>query len=265
MSVSDLLFAATYGRSRRVDTPTVVLVHGAGMDHTVWALQGRYLAFHGWNVLAVDLPGHGRSRGMPALGSIVAMADCLAGLIAGHGPAPAALIGHSMGALVAIATAARYPARVSALCLLGAAARMPVHPELLALAAAHDPKAVELMCDWAFGQRGKIGGNPNPGNWLQGAARALLRRGDPAVLSTDLAACDAYAAGEADAAGVGCGALVLLGAADRMTPPKAGAQLARLIPDATATTIEAVGHMSMMEAPEEALDVIRAYLEPLCG
>jgi pimeloyl-ACP methyl ester carboxylesterase len=265
VSVSDRPFAATYGQSWRVGSPTVVLVHGAGMDHTVWALQGRYLAFHGWNVLAVDLPGHGRSRGMPALGSVAAMADWLAGLIAGHGPAPAALIGHSMGALVALVTAARHPARVSTLCLLGAAARMPVHPELLALAAAHDPEAVELMCDWAFGQRGKVGADPNPGGWLQGTARALLRRGDPAVLSADLAACDAYAGGEADAAGVSCGALVLLGAADRMTPPKAGARLARLIPDATATTVEAAGHMSMMEAPDEVLEAIRAYLEPLRG
>ncbi|MFZ1429816.1 MAG: alpha/beta hydrolase [Geminicoccaceae bacterium] len=263
--MSELPFAATYGQSWRVDSPTVVLVHGAGMDHTVWALQGRYLAFHGWNVFAVDLPGHGRSRGMPALDSVAAMADWLAGLIAGYGPGPAALVGHSMGALVAIATAARYPVRVSALCLLGAAARMPVHPELLALAAAHDPKAVELMCDWAFGQRGKVGGNPNPGGWLQGAARALLRRGDSTVLSTDLAACDTYADGEADAAAIGCGALVLLGAADRMTPPKAGAQLARLIPNATVTTVEAAGHMSMMETPDEVLDAIRAYLEPVRG
>ena len=222
-------FIATYGRSWRADAPTVVLLHGAGMDHTVWGLQGRYLAFHGWNVLAVDLPGHGRSREMEALGSVAAMADWLANLVASYGPAPVSLVGHSMGALVAIATAARHPARVSALCLLGASARMPVHPDLLALAAAHDPNAIELMCDWAFGPRGKVGGNPNPGGWLQGTARALLRSGDPAVLITDLGACDAYAGGEADAASVRCGALILLGAADRMTPPKAGAQLAQFI------------------------------------
>ena len=261
--MSDLPFVATFGQGRRADSPSVVFVHGAGMDHTVWALQGRYLAFHGWNVLAVDLPGHGRSRGLPALDSVAAMADWLAGLIAGRGSAPAALVGHSMGALVAMATAARYPAWVSALCLLGAAARMPVHPELLALAAAHDPKAVELMCDWAFGPRGKMGGSPNPGGWLQGAARALLRRGDPAVLSTDLAACDAYADGEEAAAAIRCGALVLQGAADRMTPPKAGGQLARLIPNAKSTVLEAAGHMSMMEAPDEVLAAIRAHLEPV--
>ena len=148
------------------------------------------------------------------------MADCLADLIGDRGPA--ALVGHSMGALAALATAARHPDRVASLCLLGAALKMPVHPELLALAAAHDPKAVELMCDWAFGPRGQTGGNPHPGAWLQGTARALLRRGDPEALSVDLAACDAYAAGPDHAAAIRCPTLVVIGAQDRMTPPKAG-------------------------------------------
>ncbi len=168
---------STYGRPLLPRAPTVLLVHGAGMDHTVWALQGRHLAFHGWNALAVDLPGHGRSRTLQPLATIEAIADCLADLIGEH--APVALVGHSMGALAALATAARHPDRAASLCLLGAALKMPVHPELLALAAAHDPKAVELMCDWAFGPRGQTGGNPPPGAWLQGTARALLRRGDP--------------------------------------------------------------------------------------
>jgi pimeloyl-ACP methyl ester carboxylesterase len=166
-----------------------------------------------------------------------------------------------MGALAALATAARHPERVAALCLLGAAARMPVHPELLALAAAHDPKAVELMCDWAFGPRGQIGGNPQPGGWLQGTARALLRGGDPAVLSSDLAACNAYAQGVEHASAVRCPALVVIGALDRMTPPKAGAQLAGLILGARTTVIAGAGHMMMVEAPDATLEALRGFLE----
>ena len=256
-------FVSSYGQPRRAGAPTVVLIHGAGMDHTVWALQGRYLAFHGWNALAVDLPGHGRSRELPPLASIEDTADWLAMLVAQAGPAPATLVGHSMGALAALATAARHPGRVAGLCLMGAAARMPVHPELLALAAAHDAKAVELMCDWAFGPRGRIGGNPHPGGWLQGMARALLRCGDPAALSVDLAACNAYVAGPAHAAAIRCPALVVVGAADRMTPPKAGRQLAGSIPGAVTASIDGAGHMMMVEASDACLTALRNFL-PAC-
>jgi pimeloyl-ACP methyl ester carboxylesterase len=251
-------YLSTCGRPRREGAPSVVLVHGAGMDHTVWALQGRHLVFHGWNALAVDLPGHGRSRGLPPLDSIEAQADFLAGLI-GDGP-PAALVGHSMGALAALATAARHPDRVASLCLLGAALRMPVHPDLLALAAAHDPQAVELMCDWAFGPRGQVGGNQHPGGWLQGAARALLRRGDPEVLSVDLVACNAYAAGREHAAAIRCPILVGIGTLDRMTPPKAGHALAAAIPGARTAMLDGIGHMLTVEAPDAAREAIVAGL-----
>src|SRR5918999_794775 len=120
-------FAATGGRPFDPTLPTMLFVHGAGMDHTVWALQARYFAHRGRGVLAVDLPGHGRSAG-PALGSIREIADWLASLIEAAGVDRAALAGHSMGALAALDCAARYPERVRALALLGEAARMPVHP-----------------------------------------------------------------------------------------------------------------------------------------
>ena len=121
------------------------------------------------------------------------------------------------------------------------------------------------MCDWAFGPRGLIGGNPHPGGWLQGTARALLRRGDPAVLSTDLAACDAYAAG-AEARGlVRCPALVVIGAEDRMTPPKAGRQLAGLIAGRGHDLIAGAGHMMMVEHPDATLAAISGFLAPIRG
>jgi pimeloyl-ACP methyl ester carboxylesterase len=228
------------------------------MDHTVWALQGRHLAFHGWNALAIDLPGHGCSRALPPAGSIEAIADGL--LDALGGTQPLHLVGHSMGALAALAAAARHPDRVASLCLLGSAARLPVHPALLALAAAHDSKAVELMCDWAFGPRGQVGGNPHPGGWLQGSARALLRRGDPAALGADLAACNAYASGAEHAALVGCPTLLVMAALDHMTPPKAARALAAAVPGARTVTIPGAGHMMMSEAPEEKLQALRTLL-----
>src|SRR6266404_7948241 len=124
------LYASTGGKPFSPAQPTVAFIHGAGMDHTVWALQTRWFAHHGRNVLALDLPGHGRSAG-PHLGSIAAMADCVLAALAAVGAERASLVGHSMGALVALA-AARAPGTVTALALLGVAPLMPVHPELLA-------------------------------------------------------------------------------------------------------------------------------------
>lgn len=251
---------STYGRTVVRGARTAVLVHGAGMDQSVWTLQGRYLAFHGWNAVAVDLPGHGRARGQPALRSIGEIADWLAALIGTIGAGPAAVVGHSMGALAALELAARHPERVVQLALLGAAARMPVHPDLLELARQHDRRAVELICDWAFGTRGHVGGNPLPGGWLMGTARGLLLRGDPDVLATDLAACDAYRDGERAAAAVHCPTLVLVGAEDRMTPPRAGRALAELIRGAACAEIADAGHMMMVEQPEATLAELRRFM-----
>lgn len=155
-------FAATGGRPFDPANPAVVFVHGAGMDHTVWTLQTRYFAHHGRSVLAVDLPGHGRSEGPPP-GSIEGYAEWMARLIEAAGVARAALAGHSMGALIALEAAARAPERVSTLALLGVAARMPVHPDLLAAADANDPLAFELVTSWGYGKAAHLGGNRAPG------------------------------------------------------------------------------------------------------
>jgi pimeloyl-ACP methyl ester carboxylesterase len=98
-------YAATGGRGFDRDLPTIAFLHGAGMDHTVWALQTRWFAHHGRNVVAFDLPGHGRSEG-PSLGSLPEMAAWLLEALAALGADRARLVGHSMGALVALAAAA---------------------------------------------------------------------------------------------------------------------------------------------------------------
>lgn len=251
------VFAHTGGRPFDPDLPAVVLIHGAGMDHTVWSLQSRYLAHHGRSVLAVDLPGHGRSGGAP-LGTIAAMADWVAALLDAAGAAKAVLAGHSMGALVALDAAARHPDRVAGLALLGVAERMPVHPDLLKAAADNDPLAVELVTGWGFGPRGLVGGNAAPGLALVPTGRRLMGRQAPGVLGIDLAACNAYAQGAESAGKVACPALFLLGALDRMTPAKAGKALAALIAGARATVLPGIGHMVMVEAPDATTDALAA-------
>src|SRR3954454_9012964 len=135
-------FVATGGRDFDRAEPTLVLLHGAGFDHNVWALQSRWFAHHGFGVLAPDLPGHGRSSGT-ALPSIAAMADWTAALLRTAGVPTARLVGHSMGSLVALETAARHPAKVSSLALIATAVPVRVGPDLLKSAEANDHAAVD--------------------------------------------------------------------------------------------------------------------------
>ncbi|HVO14896.1 MAG TPA: alpha/beta hydrolase [Alphaproteobacteria bacterium] len=252
------VFAATGGRAFDAAAPAIVFIHGAGFDHTAWQLQARYFAHHGRSVLAIDLPGHGRSEG-PALASIAAAADWVGHLLDAAGTKSAALVGHSMGALIALAAAARLPERVRALALLGVAAKMPVHPDLLGAAERNEPRAGELIVDWGFGPAAHLGGHRAPGLWMMGGGLRTIERSAPGVLATDLAACNAYDGAEADAARVRCPTLFVLGAADKMTPLKGGLALAAKIAGARVARIEC-GHMMMVERPDATLDALREAL-----
>lgn len=249
------VFAATGGRTFDPADPAVLFIHGAGMDHTVWALQARYFAHHGRSVLAVDLPGHGRSGGA-ALRSVGDMAAWVGRLMRAAGVSSAALVGHSMGALIALEAAAQRPDQVRALALLGVAERMPVHPELLAAANANQRLAPELVSSWGHGRSGHVGGNPTPGLWIMGGALSLLERAPPGVLARDLAACNAYDGAMAAAAQVACPTLFLLGAADRMTPPAKAKPLAAAIKGSRTVILPEAGHMLMSERPDAVIDAL---------
>src|ERR1700732_4199404 len=155
------IFVATGGREFDASQPTILLLHGAGFDHTTWALHSRWFAHHGYGVLAPDLPGHGRSSGAP-LQAIADMADWTAALLDAAGVAKAWLVGHSMGSLVALETAARHPAKVSALGLIGTAAAMTVGPDPLKAAEADDHSAVDMVAIWGLGFPADLGGSLAP-------------------------------------------------------------------------------------------------------
>src|SRR6202035_826801 len=192
LSLNDTdIFVATGGREFDPSLPTIVLLHGAGFDHSSWALHSRWFAHHGYNVLAPDLPGHGRSSG-PAIPAISEMADWTAALIAAAGAAKARLVGHSMGSLIALEAAARHPDKVSALGLIGTAATMTVGPDLLKAAEANDHSAVDMVSIWGLGFQAGLGGSLAPGLWMHSGAQRVLERCRPGVLFNDLNACNAY-------------------------------------------------------------------------
>ncbi len=251
--------AATGGRPFRPGERTAVFVHGAGVDHTTWNFQARHLAWRGLPVLAPDLPGHGRSAGRPPA-TVAGMAAWLEAMIRAAGAGAPVLIGHSMGSLIALEAAARLGPRAAGLVLLGTGTRMPVHPDLLAAAAAGENKAIDLILSWAFADRGNVGGHPAPGLWMKGGARRLFERGLASALGIDLKACDDYKDAERAAGRVACPAVVLSGAKDRMTPPKQGRDLAERISGAAHRTLAGVGHMPMIEDPVAVTAAIDDFL-----
>jgi pimeloyl-ACP methyl ester carboxylesterase len=246
------VFAATGGVPLRPDLAALVFLHGASCDRTVWALQARYFAHRAHAVLAPDLPGHGRSEG-PPLASVEALADWTIALLDAAKIQRAALVGHSMGALIALAAAARAPERVRALALLAFTWPMAVNADYLALAEANDPKAFALMNEWAVSRQTHIGGNRLPGAWLIGANRQLTERVRPGVLANDLRICQAYADGAKAAGAVRCPATIILGDGDQMAPLRQAEKFARQFAAAKLIILPGCGHWPMGERPDETL------------
>jgi len=251
-------FAYTAAHAVEAAKPTMVFVHGAGLDHSLFGLQSRYFGYHGYNVLALDLPGHGRSVGAP-LASIGEMADWVFRALDAHKVQKASIVGHSMGSLVALECAARQPGRVERIALLGTAYPMKVGEAFLAAAKENRQDAYDMETIWGHAPQVPLGANPNPGMWMYGDMLARLARLAPGVLYSDLNACNTYAGGEAAAAKVKCPVLFILGHRDQMASPKAGLAFAQLVPGAKVVQLPPSGHSMMAESPDATLDALIGF------
>ncbi|GKS85760.1 alpha/beta hydrolase [Acidovorax sp. SUPP1855] len=257
-------YCYTGGKAFDAAKPTVVFIHGVLNDHSVWALQSRYFANHGWNVLAVDLPGHCRSEG-DAPESVEQAAGFIAALLDAAGVARAALVGHSWGSLIALEAAARLQDRITHLVLVGTAYPMKVSPALIESALNTPEKALRMVNVFS---RSTLASPSGAGFWAYGAGMALGRRvlrSNPAVnvFHRGFLACDRYAGGEAAIARITCPVLFALGAQDQMTNPKAAQGLiaaARAAGKAVQVASLPVGHHQMTEAPDATLFAIRDFL-----
>lgn len=258
-------YAYTGGKRFDPALPTAVFVHGAQHDHSVWALQSRYFAHHGLSVLAVDLPGHCRSDG-PAKTTIEALADWIADLLDAAGAPGALVIGHSMGSLVALDFAGRYPARALGAALVATAAPMAVSDALLDAALNREPEAIELVNRWSHSTIAAKPSCPAPGFWIHGVNQRLMERvsacGEPNLFHTDFTACAGYTHALERAGRVRCPVRLVLGAKDMMTPPRAARSLVDALRTAGApvdvVTLDA-GHALMSEQPDATLDALFAF------
>ena len=266
-------YAYTGGKRFDAGLPVVVLIHGAQHDHSVWSLQSRYLAHHGHAVLAVDLPGHGRSAG-PVLASVEAMADWTLALLAAVNAKQAAIVGHSMGALIALEAASRNSSGSSSrdatatiiarIALLATAYPMQVSDALLAATRDDEPRAIEMISTWssdaAHGGFSHKPSAPAPGFGIVWGGRRLMQRQAKGVLHNDFAACNAWRNGEAAARAVQCPALFILGANDAMTAVRSGKAFAATMSNARVVVLPGIGHFVMAEAPDATLDALKDFL-----
>jgi pimeloyl-ACP methyl ester carboxylesterase len=251
-------YAYTGGRPFDPKLPCVAFIHGALHDHSVWTLLARSFAAHGHSVLAVDLPGHGRSAG-PPLGSVEAIADWLIALLGAAGVGRVRVVGHSMGSLIGLEVAARAADRVDHLAMLATAYPMTVSAKLLDTARTAPLEAIDLVNAYSIGSMAAKPSFPGPGAWLHGSNRALARRmlalAPGNLFLHDFEVCNDYAGGFEAAARVRCPVTLILGERDRMTATGDADALAAAL-RARRVTLP-VGHWVMGEAPDAVLQTLR--------
>ena len=260
-------YCYTGGKTLDAAKPTVVFVHGGLHDHSVWILQSRYFANHGWNVLVPDLPGHCRSKGAPPV-SVEAAAEFVVGLISAAGMGAVSLVGHSFGSLIAIEVASRDPALVNKLVLVGTAFPMKVSEALLEGSITAPVKAMEQVNVFSRSTLAAPPSSLGPGTWVYGGSLALAKRvfasnSSANVFHVSFKACNDYTGGETAMAKVQCPVLFILGCVDQMTPPKAAQGLIKAAQRGGAAAKVVMvnsGHHQMTEAPEETLAALREFL-----
>jgi pimeloyl-ACP methyl ester carboxylesterase len=255
-------YAYTGGKPFDRTLPCVLFIHGAMHDHSGWTLLARWCAHHGYGVLALDQPGHGRSAG-PPLGSVEALAGWTLALMDAAGATQATLVGHSMGSLIAIEAAARAIERITRLVLIGSAYPMKVSDALLNTARETPQRAIDMVNALSISTLAAKPSYPGPGAWVHGSNRALMRNqqalsADVNLFEHDFRLCDAYAGGAAAIAKATCPTTLICGASDQMTPPRATKELAAAL-KAKVVTVRS-GHHLMAEAPDEVLAGLRAAL-----
>jgi pimeloyl-ACP methyl ester carboxylesterase len=281
-------YAYTGGKPFVAGHPTIAFVHGAVLDHSIWALQSRYLAHHGWSVLALDLPGHGRSDG-PLLPDVESMADwvvqaaSVAQRVSTPGPTGAAgnvppgvpfsppldpplvIAGHSMGSLIALDAAARHAESVAGICLVSTSFPMKVSDALLEAAREDESQAFDMINYWSHASLNHRPGTPGPGFSLYMQNRRLMERSAAGTTSNDFRACNEYASGFERAAAIRCPVLVLQGTRDLMVPPRSARELLSRLPHAQVVEVPGVGHAVMTEGPDQVLTALYGWLQGLRG
>ena len=253
------VYASNGGRKFDSDGHVVVLLHGSGQSHLSWVLQGRYLAYDGYSVLAPDFPGHGLSAGVP-LTSIEDMADWLCRLLDALNVKTASVVGHSQGVLVALSAVARYPDRFQKMALIAGALAIPVNEALVKDSEVALKSAIENMTSWGHGQIAQMHDHSQPGHSFLFYGRQIMAANNRQALTADFTACNHYQSGEEDASKISVPTLLILAEKDRMTPRRAGRALAASLSNVQLVEVKGAGHMLPAEAPDDVNSHLVTFL-----
>ena len=247
------MFVSTGGMDFDKEKPSILLMHGSGLTHIVWSLHEQFYASQGFNILSVDLPGHGNSEG-PSLKSIEEISDWVKSLMNVLNIKKIIIIGHSQGCLVGIDFASRYPNLINSLVLVAGCYKMPVNQDLINYAEAGDEKAILLMMKWGYeGSKAFIGGNPV--KKIINSSREIRE-----VLAVDLNACNNYKGGKESLEKINCQTLCIFGDLDKMVPLEIGNKMTSMIKNSEKKIINNCGHMIIFEKAFEMRKIVKEFL-----
>ena len=243
---------AGQGTDRSKDT--IVFLHGSGLSHIVWSLSEQFFSSKNFNVLSIDLPGHGNSEG-PCLDSIEKISEWLEKVFHKLNLKNLMIVGHSQGCLEAIEYSFKYKKRLKKMVLIGGSYRMPVNKDLIDLASNGDSDAVKLMMKWSYeGSKKFIGGNPV--EKIINSPRDISE-----ILAVDLIACNNYSNGYDAAKAINCPVLLVFGELDKMVNIEAGKKFANLVKGSETHIINGCGHMIMIEKAFEMREKVLEFLK----
>ena len=248
------IHASDAGQGIDLGKETIVFLHGSGLSHIVWSLTEQFFSNKNFNVLSIDLPGHGNSDG-PCLDSIEKIADWLEQVFISLNLEKLTLVGHSQGCLEILEYASKYKNRLKKIVFIGGSNKMPVHSDLIDLAKNGDSDAVKLMMKWGYeGSKKFIGGNP---------VEKIIQspRDIREILAVDLVACNNYKNGTDAAKSIECPSLFIFGSLDKMVNLEAGKKFSNLVKNSTVNVIEGCGHMIMIEKAFEMRDKVLEFLK----
>ncbi len=247
------IHASDSGQGIDINKDTIVFIHGSGLSHIVWSLAEQFFSSKNYNVLSIDLPGHGNSDG-PCLDSIEKIADWMEKVFDKLKLKNLILVGHSQGCLEILEYSSRYKERLKKLVFVGGSNKMPVHPDLIELAQSGHSDAVKLMMKWGYeGSKKFIGGNP---------VEKIIQspRDISEILAVDLNACNNYSNGSEAAKVIDLPSMLIFGELDKMVNLEAGKKFSNLIKNSTTHVIKGCGHMIMIEKAFEMREKILEFL-----